>query len=131
MLTEKIVNGYLTTEFADDMANAVSLAQQALTSGSVQDLYNAQQSLFAFSTQIEVAKNQTQELLDMFDSSKVIDVTDKTKDIQYSSSSSKDVTYNITQNLSINAGTIVADSVSIDKFASAIAPAIKKAIDKL
>ena len=131
MLTEKIVNGYLTTEFADDMANAVSLAQQALTSGSVQDLYNAQQSLFAFSTQIEVAKNQTQGLLDMFDSSKVIDVTDKTKDIQYSSSSSKDVTYNITQNLSINAGTIVADSVSIDKFASAIAPAIKKAIDKL
>ena len=93
----KVVDDYLGGELSEDMASAISLAQEAASTGTVSDLYNAQQKLIQLSSQIQVAKQQSQGLIDMFDSTKLVDFTDKTKDIQYSASSSKDITYNITQ----------------------------------
>ena len=113
------------------MDSAISLAQRSLSTGSVKDLYSAQQQLIAFSTEIETAKNQTQGLLDMFNSSKLIDFTDKTKDVQYSASSSKDVTYNITQNLTLSAGNIIADGFDLAKLAKVLAPLLKPELKKV
>ena len=67
----------------------------------------------------------------MFDSTKLVDFTDKTKDVQYSASSSKDITYNITQNLTLSAGSVIGDGVSLEKLAKVLAPMLKPEIAKI
>ena len=112
------------------MANMISIAQNALSTGTVSDLYSAQKQMMAFSAQVQTVKNQTQGLIDMFDSSKIIDFTDKTKDITYNASSSKETIYNITQNLSVSAGAVIGDGVSLDKLAKTLAPYLSKELKK-
>jgi hypothetical protein len=130
ILKEKIVDGYLSNELSNDMANMISIAQNALSTGTVSDLYSAQKQMMAFSAKIQTVKNQTQGLIDMFDSSKIIDFTDKTKDITYNASSSKETIYNITQNLSVSAGAVIGDGVSLDKLAKTLAPYLSKELKK-
>jgi hypothetical protein len=55
---------------------------------------------------------------------------DNSRDINYTSATSKDVTYNITNNVSVSAGALIGDNVSMERLANTLVPYIEKALKK-
>jgi hypothetical protein len=59
------------------------------------------------------------------------DFSSSPTDISYSSPTSKSTTYNITQSISLNAGALIGDNVSMERLAKALTPILKKELHKL
>ena len=128
MLKDKVLNNLIDGRFGDQITTLIQQATNALDTGDLSTLKAVQSSVLSISSQAQLAKAQISGVLSMFDSSKIIDYTDKSRDINFTSASTKDITYSIVNNVSLNAGALIGmNSSAMGQLARELQPYIVKA----
>jgi hypothetical protein len=115
----------IASALSPELAKLTTLAATAIQSSSTSLLYQTQQSMLALTTKTEKAQNSISGLLSMFDT----EFTDNKT--TYTASSSKDITYNISQTINLTAGALIGDNVSMKRLANELAPHLKSIMTKV
>lgn len=132
MLKDKVLNNLIDGQFAEQINTLINQATNAINTGDLTGFKIVQNSIMAISAQSQLAQQQLSGLISMFDSSKIIDYTDKSREINFSAASTKDITYAVTNNVSLSAGALIGmDSVGMQKLATALVPHIEKAFQNV
>jgi hypothetical protein len=115
----------IASALSPELAELTTLAATAISTQSTSLLYQTQQSMLALTTKTEKAQNSISGLLSMFDT----EFTDNKT--TYTASSSKDITYNISQTVTLTAGALIGDNVSMKRLANELAPHLKSIMTKI
>jgi hypothetical protein len=120
----------ITKGMEPQLNQLLNTTDMAIDQMSIAGLYEAQQQMLMLSAKTDAMKQQYAGITDMF-SNKFMEFSDSSKEINYQSASSKEVTYINNYTTQLNAGALIGDGVSMERLAKTLAPHIDKALKRL